>query len=182
MKTAQYSAHYFPANSAIIASFVDSPANRLQKRYQNTFSKEDIARSVPPLNRLSDALWTVWKLLTPANARSLRWIGHDIIVNQDTVTITQNIFDAEKHTHDVPWPGLTYGLDKDEGLAMLGMPNRLGIAWLMINHHRFLGERLDLKVTIWSVAEAARMADISDSEDDEGAPDHICLMLWDLGE
>ncbi|KAL8723291.1 MAG: hypothetical protein Q9181_007317 [Wetmoreana brouardii] len=67
----------------------------------------------PPMNRLSDSIWTVWLLLTRRRAYRLRYLGRDNIVNPDTKMVIQRISDVAKQTHHVPWPGLTYGMDDD---------------------------------------------------------------------
>ena len=46
------------------------------------------------------------------------------------------------------WPGLTFSIESDEGLALLGTPNGRGIAWLLKQHEELIGKRAS-KVTVW---------------------------------
>ncbi|KAL8691332.1 MAG: hypothetical protein Q9218_003418 [Villophora microphyllina] len=148
-KEASYSAFYLPAASTIVVSYSDSPLNELKKVYKGELSDETIKISVPPLNRLSDSLWTIWSGITWHNARNLRYIGRDKISNPDTYNVMRSIFDTTRRSRLVPWPGLTFGMNTDNGLAMLGTPNGVATAWLLIDHHTILGRR-EPTVTIWS--------------------------------
>ena len=46
------------------------------------------------------------------------------------------------------WPGLTFSIESDEGLALLGTPNGRGVAWLLKQHEELSGKRAS-KVTVW---------------------------------
>ncbi|KAL8685937.1 MAG: hypothetical protein Q9218_007452, partial [Villophora microphyllina] len=146
-----YLCAYSPKSRLIIAQNTVSPQNRLKDDNKGITDAELAART-PPLNRLSDAFWTVWKDLNgdnPLNARRLRYIGRSQISNPDTRYIMRAIFIAVKRLKLVPWPGITFTMRQDYGLALLGTPNGLATAWLLIDHHGILGER-DLTVTIWT--------------------------------
>ncbi len=47
-----------------------------------------------------------------------------------------------------PWPGKTFGLETNEGKALLGTPNGVAVGWLLIDRYREMGRR-EPKVTIW---------------------------------
>ncbi len=78
---------------------------------------------------------------------SLRYIGRDRIANSDTAAVINELF--AKKGAEVSWPGYTYGIDGEEGQALLGTPHGQGVAWLLIDRSGKLGIRVP-KVTIWS--------------------------------
>ena len=141
-----------------------SPANQVKRRFERERkpipSNQEISeRWVPPLNRWSDVTWLMWKEKNGGN--NLRYIGHDYITNEASEAIMRYIFNKYRHSQVVPWPGLDFTMDKDEGRALLGTPNGIGTARLLIDRAADLGRR-DLKVYIWTFEN-----------------DHLC-MLWDM--
>ncbi|KAL9596986.1 MAG: hypothetical protein Q9179_004421 [Wetmoreana sp. 5 TL-2023] len=94
-KDAKYSAFYIPAASTIVLSYSNSPTNQLNEKYKGALTSNDISASVPPLNRLSDTIWTVWKTVTrtEAEARKIRYLGRDNVINPDTVHVMKRIFE-----------------------------------------------------------------------------------------
>lgn len=42
---------------------------------------------------------------------------------------------------EAPWDGYTFGMDSDEGLALLGTPNGGATAWILMDHFAELGPR-----------------------------------------
>ncbi|KAL8706536.1 MAG: hypothetical protein Q9201_000409 [Fulgogasparrea decipioides] len=118
-------------------SYSNSPTNQLNEKYKGALTSNDISASVPPLNRLSDTIWTVWKTVTrtEAEARKIRYLGRDNVINPDTVHVMKRIFEVVRGRTHVPWPGLSYGMNDDIGLTLLGTPNGLAAVWLLIDHH-----------------------------------------------
>lgn len=57
-------------------------------------------------------------------------------------------------TYDV-WPGMTFDIAGEEGMAILGTPNGAGTAWLLIQRKRELGHRRIKKVTIFYAEDEA---------------------------
>jgi hypothetical protein len=51
-------------------------------------------------------------------------------------------------TYDL-WPGVIFDIESEEGRAILGTPNGSGVAWMLIQHSKALGERAIEKVTIF---------------------------------
>ncbi|KAL9054269.1 MAG: hypothetical protein Q9206_003609 [Seirophora lacunosa] len=156
-----YDVAYIPSFLTIIASDTQSPRNRLISDSGGRITEAEINRRVPPLNRLSDMIWTVWNL----NSRSpnnLRYVGRSNVLGEDVEAIIGRIFDSRGGVRG--WPGYTYGIDTEEGQALLATPNGIAVAWLLIDRAARLGRRRP-KVTIWS------------SYPDTGRGLH---MLWDL--
>ena len=107
-----------------------------------------------------------------AQANKLRYIGRDNIANQDSKNIIKGILrNNGRPDEEAPWPGLTFGIEQDEGQALLGTPNGLGVAWLLVDRHGRVGKRRGLQVTIFSSVVRGR----------EGQEVLRYQMLWDLG-
>lgn len=51
------------------------------------------------------------------------------------------IDEADKEASDLPFPGLAYGMDSPQGRALLGTPNGIGAARLLIDRAATLGRR-----------------------------------------
>ena len=139
---------------------------------------------VPPLNRWSDITWLLWNETTKGNPNNLRYIGHDRIGNLKTQLVMEYVFkkhadppgpdegsdtdsdsESEEEEEDEPeFPGLVFGMDTDEGKALLGTPNGIGTARLLIDRVKSLGRR-EPKVYIFS----------------RGDSKGFYCMLWDLG-
>ncbi|KAL8662813.1 MAG: hypothetical protein Q9202_004414 [Teloschistes flavicans] len=173
---AHYDAWYVPAASGIVVTDSRSPEYELQKQYNGQLSTESISRSVPPLHRLSDSIWTIWSGITGQNSRGLRYIGRGNIINPDTISIMKALFDANGRTTRVPWPGITAGIDSIIGKVLLGTPNGIATGWLIVDHHSILGRR-EPTVTIWTYS--TDDPSMTPHEDDD--LDNIYMMLWDLG-
>lgn len=135
---------------------------RFIRANQPTPSGQEInSRYVPPLNRWSDVTWTLWKEKSGGAANTLRYIARDFITNPETRVVMAYIFDKVKHTDFVPFPGLEFGMDSSEGRALLGTPNGIGIARILIDRAAQLGRR-EPRVRIFTLD-----------------PYYVC-MLWDL--
>lgn len=164
-KEAIYFVTYLPSFSAIVVSNVKSPRNQLEQKYPGPLhlSNDDIAKRIPKLNRFSDVIWKVWTQLVH-DPEKLRYIAHDFVVNDVTVDVMNHIFGARyRGEKSVPWPGMKFGLESDEGKALLASPNGVGTFWLLLDRAAKLGRR-KLEVTIFSEKDGAY---------------HYC-MLWDL--
>lgn len=139
-----------PSFSTIIATDTRSPRSRLLERTHGSITESEIIRRLPPLNRFSDVVWTVWNRVCEEASKdpsSLRYIGRDRIANSDTTAVINEVF--AKKGAVVGWPGYTYGIDSEDGQALLGTPHGVGVAWLLIDRVGKLGTRVP-KVTIWS--------------------------------
>ena len=74
---------------------------------------------------------------TGSPVSNLNKILHSEISNQDTRNIVENVCDRlgdEKPDPCPPEDGLSYGINSDEGKALLGTPNGLGAGWLLAQH------------------------------------------------
>lgn len=156
---AKYYGYYVPTISTIVISNMVSPMYIFKKNMktgQTMPSNEDIKdQHIPPLSRWSDVAWVVYSQLcakTPgSDPKKLQIIGHDTVIGSDTTDVVNFImarYYKGPSTAVIPFPGLEFGMDKEEGLALLGTPNGMGTGWLMYDRAEDLGRR-DLKVRIW---------------------------------
>ncbi|KAL8932673.1 MAG: hypothetical protein Q9216_006735 [Gyalolechia sp. 2 TL-2023] len=87
--------------------------------------------------------------------KSFRYVDHDFITNDATVDIMNHIFSAAYRGEiAIPWPGMKFGLESDEGKALLASPNGIGAFWLFWDRRAKLGGR-KLEVTIFSDGDEA---------------------------
>lgn len=107
-----------------------------------------LAKRIPPLNRQSDVLWAVWKSTTPFPA-DLRYIGRDIITNDDTRGVMNDIFAQGPTGKPLLWPGASFEIDTKEGQALLGTPNGLATAYILADRAAAMGRR-SISVRIWA--------------------------------
>ncbi|KAI4136200.1 MAG: hypothetical protein LQ341_005787, partial [Variospora aurantia] len=151
-RAAHHELAYIPSFNTIIIINVVSPTNQVQTRFKKEkqkYTQADILKRIPPLNRVSDVMWTVWSTVSKS-PNSLRYIGIDQVTNSDTLRIMKTIFEKGEAKGPIKWPGLKFGLDTEEGQALLATPSGLAIAWLMINRAGKLGKRIPT-VSIYSV-------------------------------
>ncbi|KAL9585430.1 MAG: hypothetical protein Q9212_001539 [Teloschistes hypoglaucus] len=180
-----YDCAYSVKASLIIADFTQSPTFKL-KENQPDIAKDEIGRRVPPLHRLSDTIWTQWRQLSGdnnLNAGKLRYIGRSDIANPDSKYIMRAIFVAARNSKTVPWPGLRYSMNQEQGQALLGTPNGLATAYVLIDHPAILGPRNPV-VTIWTDGYFREHTE-SDDEDDDPETEEASVnyyMLWDMGD
>ncbi|KAL8870248.1 MAG: hypothetical protein Q9174_003665 [Haloplaca sp. 1 TL-2023] len=144
-KRAHYECYYVPRYRAIISSDTRSPAYTLSGA---NLSPEALKLRVPPLNRQSDVMWTLYASLTDDPAE-LRYIGRDVIINKDTQGVMTHIFENLPDGIALIWPGIAFDIETDEAKALLATPNGLATAYLLADRAKTLGRR-KLNVRIWA--------------------------------
>lgn len=145
---------YYPTRSLMLSISSHSVPMRIQEIHQG-ITKEDRTKLLPTISTLSDLMWLAWNTVSTTPS-SLRYLGRDKIYNEETMAIMEYLFVRDKNgeTRNVPWPGLDYRGDSDEGKALLATPNGRATAWLLIDHAQEMkrkGEigRRDLRVHIF---------------------------------
>ncbi|OAL04328.1 hypothetical protein IQ06DRAFT_290457 [Phaeosphaeriaceae sp. SRC1lsM3a] len=83
---------------------------------------------------------------SPAPIKYIFRVG---IQNVPTYSILNKIM--IKHNRDTYeiWPGVAFPIDSEEGKAILGTPNGAGVAWLLAQHKKELGNLAIKKVTVF---------------------------------
>jgi hypothetical protein len=104
---------------------------------------------VPALKQWSDATFLQWAdLSSDKHIHNIRFIMKTPCEN----VITQEVIKAVMKRTKLElqrWPGVTFGMNSVEGKAILGSPNGLGVAFMLIQHKRQLGNKVVEKVTIF---------------------------------
>ena len=140
-----YEAYYIPAYHALISTDSRSPKYQLR---DSGLSPSALNARVPPLNRQSDVMWSLYKSLAPFPA-DLRFIARDSIINDDTRGIMNDIFLSLTARAPLVWPGVSFSIDTDEAKALLATPNGLATAYILADRVGVLGTRR-LSVRIWA--------------------------------
>ncbi|KAL8733753.1 MAG: hypothetical protein Q9166_001947 [cf. Caloplaca sp. 2 TL-2023] len=142
---AHYECYYIPLWHAIISSDARSPKYMLRDL---KLKPADLDKRVPPLNRQSDVMWTVYKTVAQF-PNDLRFIGRDSIINDDTRGIMNDVFAKGPTGKPVTWPGVSFDIETEEAQALLGTPNGLATAYILADRAKDLGKRR-ISVRIWA--------------------------------
>lgn len=143
----EYREYYLPFHGTILITTAYSPTYWVKKR---GVPDNEIQQHIPRLHQLSDAVWEVWKRITD-RPKTLRFVARDEICNPVTGPLIDYLLRRDRNSLEVPWDNrLTFGLDSDEGKALLATPNGIAVAWLLIHRHETLGSR-DPRVSIFQV-------------------------------
>lgn len=111
---------------------------------------QELRRMIPRMNRWSDIVWFLWAKKTGAFADDLRYIVKDNIVNKPTRSVIDQVFGIPANTLELQWPGKTFDVrNSDQGKALLGSPLGSGIAWVLADNKKVLGNR-SVKITIFT--------------------------------
>ena len=79
---------------------------------------------------------------------SLNYIFSNAITNIYTVPIMNRAWQSAG-AQPGPWPGVTFQLNTQVGKALLGTPNGIAAAWLLINHGSAFQSRTVKSITIF---------------------------------
>ncbi|CAO1601202.1 hypothetical protein XANCAGTX0491_004869 [Xanthoria calcicola] len=126
--------------------------------FNNSYHRNiPIVEHIPRLNTLSDAVWQVWIRLTDQPG-SLRYYAVENIFNEVTAALIDYLLPRDRSRASIaPWEcRVTYGLDSDEGKALLATPNSIAVLWLLAHRREILGRR-DPRVTIVDPGMSRRM-------------------------
>ncbi|KAL8887431.1 MAG: hypothetical protein Q9215_004987 [Flavoplaca cf. flavocitrina] len=159
---ANYDGFYLPRQSFILMTRTYSPTYRVSIR--GSLPSDQIIERIPRLNSLSDAIWPVWTRISN-HPGSLRYYAVNDIVNDITGPLMDYLLDRDRPEHSAGMTfaqGVTYGLDSDEGKALLASPSGIAVFWLLVHRRGILGGR-DPRVTIW-----------------EGEDGNSRRMIWEL--
>lgn len=80
--------------------------------------------------------------------RNIRFVMRTPCENSITQKVIKNAMNRTKQELG-KWPGVTFGMDSEEGKAILGSPNGWGVAFMLIQHKRQLGNKVVEKVTVF---------------------------------
>ncbi|KAL8668905.1 MAG: hypothetical protein Q9168_006480 [Polycauliona sp. 1 TL-2023] len=153
---AQYTGYYSTDHPLILMTDTFSPLFRAWI-HDRTIAPHHYLPYVPHLNYLSDAVWHIWTQIS-RNPSSLRYFAIDGINAFPTSQLIDYLLRRDRPGESpVSWDRrLTFGLDTDEGKALLATPNGIAVLWLLVHRRGVLGPR-DPRVTIWDEERSRRM-------------------------
>ncbi|KAL8996745.1 MAG: hypothetical protein Q9169_003816 [Polycauliona sp. 2 TL-2023] len=167
---AEYIGYYIPEASLILMTNLRSPSHivreeaisrRLDQISQGIqlgpWDPLQITLQVPRLHRLSDAVWEAWITDNPRPG-TLRYYALNNIQNEPTAVLIDHLLWRDRgNAFLVPWrQRISFGLDSNEGRALLGTPCSVAVVWILVHRRGILGPR-DPRVTIWNEGGSRRM-------------------------
>ncbi|KAL8992731.1 MAG: hypothetical protein Q9169_006883 [Polycauliona sp. 2 TL-2023] len=124
---------FIPSHGTIIAESNFSP------------SFKSPGSTIPPLSRWSDIIYLLWRheagLL---NLRNLRYIFRSNIITPLTRDLIEYIEVSDENDLHLPWPGHTYDMNSEDGLALLATAHGQGVAYLIADHNDVLGRKIPM--------------------------------------
>ncbi|KAL1957809.1 hypothetical protein VTO42DRAFT_5527 [Malbranchea cinnamomea] len=109
---------------------------------------------IPELKQWSDVAFIQWQRQAGGNIRGLRAIIRLKVMNPDT---QDRVIDAIRRRGGDRIPAyanrITFGMDTEEGLAILGSKNGAGCGYLLAQHKEGLGVKTIRDVTVWAFQE-----------------------------
>ncbi|KAF2475090.1 uncharacterized protein BDR25DRAFT_381875 [Lindgomyces ingoldianus] len=107
---------------------------------------------LPRLKSWSDIAFLQWWGLTcTTNPRNLHYVFSTPVENTTTQAIISRAISTTGNKLTT-WPGVTFGMDTDQGKAILAAPNGVGVAFLLSSHKRQMGAKVVEKVTVFQDA------------------------------
>jgi hypothetical protein len=129
-----------PDNGIIVAYDNLSPTEAYRAQDRHDFT-------VPDLKFWSDVAFLQWKLHASEKSE-LKYVLRYNVLN----SVTNFIIEAVGYANDcemLPWPGVSYGTNSEEGQALLGTPNGSSVAYMLIQHKHQLGHKTVDKITVF---------------------------------
>ncbi|ORY01812.1 hypothetical protein BCR34DRAFT_636686 [Clohesyomyces aquaticus] len=109
---------------------------------------------LPALKSSSDIIYLEWFGLTQSTkskTQNLHYIFSSPVKNPLTQSLIRRALLNTQQSLST-WPGATFFMDSDEGKAILGAPNGVGAAYLLVQHKKQLGRKTVKKVTVFQDA------------------------------
>lgn len=116
---------------------------------------EEEATELPSLRHWSDVAFLQYLSSfpePPVRPIPLNYVFRVQMQNAATSLILNKIISKHVTFKYETWPDITFGMDTEEGKAILGTPNGAGIAWVLVQHRKSFGEKRIEKVTLFHAA------------------------------
>lgn len=126
-----------------MGQFLENPATAAETHWHRQAAPDEL----PALKALSDIFWGYWMRDNP-DITNIRYFWMMDIANIDTEEILARALHNVKKDIDV-WPGVTFSMDTEEGMAILGSANGAVFAWFLIQRKEQLGIKWIPKVTVF---------------------------------
>jgi hypothetical protein len=129
-----------PEDGMIVAYDNLSPIEAYRAEHRDIFT-------APDLKFWSDVAFLQWKSRASDNSE-LKYVLRYNVMN----TVTNFVAEAINFANDcktLPWPGVSYDADSEEGQALLGTPNGSSVAYMLIQHKHQLGHKIVDRITVF---------------------------------
>jgi hypothetical protein len=118
---------------------------------------------LPALRTSADLLWGLWYRDNP-DLKNIHYFWAQNVANAQTAGIIASalkIWGKELSG----WPGVTFYMDTDEGMALLGSPNAISFGYFLVSHKRELGNKRITKAQVfWGNENSKRQMDMKHPE------------------
>lgn len=106
---------------------------------------EHYSDQIPCVKHWSDIAFLQWAMRTELQF-DLKFVLQYNVLNEPTLAVVDEIVSLDLQ---LEWPGVTFDTRSLEGQALIGTPNGVGVAYLLIQHKRKLGHKMISAVTIF---------------------------------
>ncbi|KAF2634447.1 hypothetical protein P280DRAFT_463555 [Massarina eburnea CBS 473.64] len=133
-----------PVQGVIFQQYVNSPKTMAR----NIWNKEPSNDELPKLRALSDVMWGAWNR-DNSNLKNIHYFWVQGVGNTRTkAAIARALKSVNKSLEK--WPGTTFSMSDDAGLALLGSENGACFGFFLATHKAELGGNLYIeKVTVF---------------------------------
>ncbi|KAI8168064.1 hypothetical protein K4K49_011285 [Colletotrichum sp. SAR 10_70] len=123
--------------------------------FSPTYAKNENKKGdIPDLDTASDIAYFQWRdgcLSGGDDVKSLKVVFRSHIVYNKTFQIVMEALRRAKYTEVPEWDKrITFKMDTDEGLAILGSTHGASTAWMLIQHKAELGLKDITEVVVWA--------------------------------
>ncbi|KAL8898638.1 MAG: hypothetical protein Q9207_006608 [Kuettlingeria erythrocarpa] len=155
---AYYKQYYFPSISAILASDINSPANQTiwKQLAKDDYKKlryiaHDNTANLQTEHVMENIFTKHSRKDASSGSESGSGSGSESASGTSSGTSpgTSSGSSSSDGEDEPEFPGLSFGMDSDEGKALLGIPNGIGTARILVDRATELGRR-ELKVYIFA--------------------------------
>ncbi|KAE8382211.1 hypothetical protein BDV26DRAFT_288738 [Aspergillus bertholletiae] len=151
---------YYKATISTKAGYISAEEN-ISPAY--LIAEERKKQPPPTISRLSDVYFLLWKEVagkSEAELKNIKYFVRHHVINGASLDVALEVAsgkplpprekDEPRDTSMVEeWPGKSYDMSTDDGKAILGTPNGVGVARFLIDHKQELGVKAPSKVTLF---------------------------------
>lgn len=135
---------------AIIAMTNFNPEYRIKYNQMRNSWEYPNDEPVVPLSQWSDIVFLSWKKLATAEQMTgLKYVIRHSIINEATRRLMQQALLTDGVIGVPAWPGHKFTMGTQAATGLLGTPNALGVAWLLIQHVEEFGHKTIQDITVW---------------------------------
>lgn len=120
-----------------------SPGHAAERFWGEKPKTEDL----PALRTMADMLWGFW-YRDNDKVKDIRYFWSQGVTNEDTAAIVATVL-KNAGQELKPWPGIEFQMDTMEGKALLGSPNGIAFAYMLIGHKEELGNKIVTKAVLF---------------------------------